>query len=58
MQQSFEFDLVYSHKDSNRDIYEQTVKKVVESAVEGISGTVFVYGQTGTGKTHTMMGGE
>jgi Cdc6-like AAA superfamily ATPase len=39
-------------------VYEQTVKKVVNQALEGISGTVFVYGQTGTGKTYTMMGSQ
>jgi AAA+ superfamily predicted ATPase len=26
------------------------------ASLDGISGTVFVYGQTGTGKTYTMMG--
>lgn len=26
------------------------------ASLEGINGTVFVYGQTGTGKTYTMMG--
>lgn len=26
------------------------------SALDGLNGTVFVYGQTGTGKTYTMMG--
>ena len=24
------------------------------SALDGLNGTVFVYGQTGTGKTHSM----
>lgn len=24
--------------------------------LEGYNGTIFAYGQTGTGKTHTMMG--
>ena len=39
-------------------MYEQTVRKVVLSSLEGINGTVFVYGQTGTGKTYTMMGSQ
>ena len=29
---------------------------MVLASLEGINGTVFVYGQTGTGKTYTMMG--
>jgi chromosomal replication initiation ATPase DnaA len=28
----------------------------VESVIEGYNGTIFAYGQTGCGKTHTMMG--
>ena len=29
---------------------------MVESVIEGYNGTIFAYGQTGCGKTHTMMG--
>ena len=58
MQHKFEFDSVYGQNASNRIIYEQTVKNVVLSSLEGINGTVFVYGQTGTGKTFTMMGSK
>jgi len=29
---------------------------LVESVLEGYNGTIFAYGQTGCGKTHTMMG--
>ena len=28
----------------------------MESVLEGYNGTIFAYGQTGCGKTHTMMG--
>lgn len=31
-------------------------KKIVESAVNGFNGTIFAYGQTSSGKTHTMLG--
>ena len=56
LQHKYDFDLIYNEQDTNRDVYEQTVKKVVLSSLEGLNGTVFVYGQTGTGKTHTMTG--
>jgi centromeric protein E len=32
------------------------VKKIVKKAVDGYNGTVFAYGQTSSGKTHTMRG--
>lgn len=28
----------------------------MESVIEGFNGTIFAYGQTGCGKTHTMQG--
>ena len=38
------------------DLYEETFRDLVESVLEGFNGTVFAYGQTGTGKTFTMQG--
>jgi hypothetical protein len=29
---------------------------LVESVIQGYNGTIFAYGQTGCGKTHTMLG--
>ena len=31
---------------------------IIENVLEGYNGTIFAYGQTGTGKTHTMTGIE
>ena len=28
----------------------------MDSVIDGYNGTIFAYGQTGCGKTHTMMG--
>ena len=39
-------------------IYEQSAFTLVESVLDGYNGTIFAYGQTGCGKTHTMMGGH
>ncbi len=36
-------------------VYEGTTKHIVQSAMDGINGTVFAYGVTSSGKTHTMM---
>ncbi|KAH8929264.1 kinesin-domain-containing protein, partial [Atractiella rhizophila] len=39
-------------------LYESRISAVVKAAMEGFNGTVFAYGQTASGKTHTMMGTE
>lgn len=50
------FDYVYTGEDTNYSVYEASVKKLVRKTVEGYNGTVFAYGQTSSGKTHTMRG--
>ena len=31
-------------------------KPIIDSVLEGFNGTIFAYGQTSSGKTHTMTG--
>ncbi|KAI3703509.1 hypothetical protein L1987_73635 [Smallanthus sonchifolius] len=38
------------------DVYESRTKDIVSAAISGFNGTVFAYGQTNSGKTHTMRG--
>jgi hypothetical protein len=52
----FSFDAVFSATTSQRKIYDTCAAPVVQSVLEGYNGTVFAYGQTGAGKTHTMEG--
>jgi len=54
----FTFDAVYDATTIQSHFYDQTGYPVVESVLDGYNGTIFAYGQTGTGKTHTMMGGD
>ncbi|KAL9656676.1 hypothetical protein ABK040_002946 [Willaertia magna] len=49
------FDRVFPKESSQAEIYE-TVKETIEAVTKGYNGTVFAYGQTGTGKTFTMLG--
>jgi kinesin family protein 3/17 len=37
-------------------VYDESAFPLVESVLEGYNGTIFAYGQTGCGKTHTMLG--
>lgn len=37
-------------------MYQKTTKGLVQDVIEGYNATVFAYGATGSGKTHTMLG--
>lgn len=51
------FDRVFGPEASQSDVYSWTCAPLVAEAVSrGRSATVFVYGATGAGKTHTMFG--
>jgi kinesin family protein 3/17 len=52
----FTFDYVYDDEASQEEVYVNTARLSVCSALEGYNATIFAYGQTGTGKTYTMEG--
>ncbi|CAD8136873.1 unnamed protein product [Paramecium octaurelia] len=52
----FTFDQIFDTQSLQENVYNQTAHPIVESVLEGYNGTIFAYGQTGTGKTHTMEG--
>ncbi|XP_066588411.1 kinesin-like protein KIF3B [Prorops nasuta] len=54
----FTFDAVYDGNSSQQELYEETVRPLVSSVLDGFNGTIFAYGQTGTGKTYTMEGSK
>ncbi len=38
------------------DIFSYSIQSTVDDILNGYNGTVFAYGQTGAGKSYTMMG--
>lgn len=52
----FTFDQVYDWNSQQESVFNTTAAPIVDSVLSGYNGTVFAYGQTGTGKTHTMEG--
>lgn len=50
------FKTVYSEEHSNYHVYQQTGGPIIQSVMGGVNGTVFAYGVTSSGKTHTMLG--
>lgn len=54
--QTFAFDKVFDENASQGDVYESTTKNLLDSVLDGYNATVFAYGATGCGKTHTITG--
>lgn len=50
------FDRVFKPDSTQEQIYAATAKEIVEDVLMGYNGTIFAYGQTSSGKTHTMEG--
>ncbi|XP_067947621.1 kinesin-related protein 4-like [Watersipora subatra] len=55
-QGSYAFDKVIGPDEDNLAAYKAIAQDLVHGAVKGINGTIFAYGQTASGKTHTMLG--
>ncbi|CAH2020963.1 unnamed protein product, partial [Acanthoscelides obtectus] len=52
------FDHVFNQECTNSDVYGSVVKPLVDSFMEGFNATIFAYGQTSSGKTHTILGNK
>ena len=50
-------DRVLGEEATQDEVYAES-RKYVTAALDGVNSTVFAYGQTGTGKTHSMLGRE
>lgn len=53
---AYGFDRVFGPATTTRHVYDVAAQHVVSGSMEGINGTVFAYGVTSSGKTHTMHG--
>lgn len=57
-QERFFFDFIGTENISQVEVFEKTALELTDNCLQGYNGTIFAYGQTGTGKTYTMQGGE
>ncbi|KAF7558978.1 hypothetical protein G7046_g5172 [Stylonectria norvegica] len=53
---SFTFDRVFDMDSRQKDIFDFSIRSTVDDILNGYNGTVFAYGQTGAGKSYTMLG--
>ena len=52
----FQFDHVFGESSSTPEIYHVIARPITKAALIGYNGCVFMYGQTTSGKTYTMLG--
>lgn len=57
-EQKYGFDFVFSERSSQSEVYQKTALPLIDSVLEGYNATLFAYGATGCGKTHTIVGSE
>merc|ERR1739838_404004 len=53
---TFTFDRVFGPTTTQEQVYIAGAKPIVKDVLDGYNGTIFAYGQTSSGKTHTMEG--
>ncbi|ODV95945.1 hypothetical protein PACTADRAFT_49376 [Pachysolen tannophilus NRRL Y-2460] len=52
----FVFDRLFDEGAQQEEVYNNTTKPLLDSILDGFNATVFAYGATGCGKTHTITG--
>jgi hypothetical protein len=55
-EKQYAFDYVFEPGSSQQSVYNHTSKFLIHGVLDGFNATVFAYGNTGAGKTHTMIG--
>lgn len=55
---TFQFQNVYDQDSTQQTIFEAEIAPTIKHLFNGYDVTIFAYGSTGTGKTHTMRGGK
>lgn len=55
---TFQFNSVYDEQSTQAQIFDGEIAPTVKHLFKGCDLTIFAYGVTGTGKTHTMRGGK
>ncbi|CAN1803403.1 Kinesin-like protein KIN-7K, chloroplastic [Linum perenne] len=55
---AYPYDRVFGPTTTTRHVYDVAAQHVVSGTMDGVNGTIFAYGVTSSGKTHTMHGDQ
>ncbi len=53
---TFQFKRVFQEAATQEEVFDTVAKNIIDSFLEGYNATIFAYGQTSSGKTHTIEG--
>ena len=53
---NYPFDKIFPSEITQEEIFEKSSKPIIEEVLKGKNGALLVYGETGSGKTYTMLG--
>ncbi|KAM6951365.1 kinesin-like protein KIF22 [Aplochiton taeniatus] len=54
----YEFDVFHGEQTTQQEVFLSSVKPILSHILNGQNASVFAYGPTGAGKTHTMLGSQ
>jgi kinesin family protein 18/19 len=52
----FVFDNIFNESSNNEEVFNESIKTMIDKILEGYNSTALAYGVTGTGKTYTIFG--
>uniref|UniRef100_A0A3Q3GFJ1 Kinesin-like protein n=1 Tax=Labrus bergylta TaxID=56723 RepID=A0A3Q3GFJ1_9LABR len=54
----YQFDVFHAEQTTQQEVFRSSVKPILQHVLNGQNASVFAYGPTGAGKTHTMLGSQ
>ena len=55
VEKEYTFDGVFDQESNQKEVYEDVGKPVLKDVLQGYNGSILAYGQTGAGKTHSLL---
>ena len=55
VEKEYTFDGVFDQESTQKEVYEDVGKPVLKDVLQGYNGSILAYGQTGAGKTHSLL---
>ena len=52
----FVFDNIFTESSNNKEVFNESIKEMIDKVLQGYNSTALAYGVTGTGKTYTIFG--